>query len=264
MEKTTTLSPMMRHAIESFEHGLVHHLDGTEKSRKFAILHIDQAIELFIKEKCIQSGKSIYKSTGQTLNLHEGFKALSKLTSIPERPRLEELHDLRNTIQHKGLLPDQRTTSYYLLVAYKFAKRFLLDELNIPIEKAISPIHRSMMEAPERKEAPEEISDAFTEAKNQKEPISKISSAFTILEKIADHFATASLQGEKLNKSKTIRDAAIAFGTSEKDVRKALKTVFSIRKKAFSTDHIPSEQDAKSIIKAIRRIIEYVGFQIDK
>ena len=39
---------MFVHASESFEHGLEHYLDGAERSRKFAILHIDQAIELFL------------------------------------------------------------------------------------------------------------------------------------------------------------------------------------------------------------------------
>lgn len=52
------LSPMFRHAIESFEHGLEHFLDGTDRSRKFALLHIDHAIELMLKEKCVQLGKS--------------------------------------------------------------------------------------------------------------------------------------------------------------------------------------------------------------
>ena len=70
-------SPMFLHAVESFEHGLQHHLDGTTKSRKFALLHIDQAIELFLKEKVVRLGKSIYKSDGTTLNLHEVFKSLA-------------------------------------------------------------------------------------------------------------------------------------------------------------------------------------------
>ncbi len=66
-------SPMLKHAIESFEHGLEHFLDGTEKSRKFALLHIDHAIELLLKEKCVQLGKSIYRGDGTTLTIHEAF-----------------------------------------------------------------------------------------------------------------------------------------------------------------------------------------------
>ena len=41
--KSTTTSPMLRHAFESFEHGLLHYLEGTELGRKFALLHIDHA-----------------------------------------------------------------------------------------------------------------------------------------------------------------------------------------------------------------------------
>jgi hypothetical protein len=97
-------SPIFKHAIESFEHGLEHYLDGTEKSRKFGLLHIDHAIELLLKERCVRLGKSIYKNDGTTLTIHETFRSLSNSNvSVPEQPRLEELHDLRNTIQHKGL-----------------------------------------------------------------------------------------------------------------------------------------------------------------
>lgn len=138
-------SPMFKHAIESFEHGLEHYLDGSDKSRKFAFLHIDQAIELFLKEKVVQIGKSIYKSDGNTLGIHETFNSLKAL-SIPEQPRLEELHDLRNTIQHKGLTPDVGSTHFYIEIAYNFVKRFLNSELGSVPEDILSKKHMAFME----------------------------------------------------------------------------------------------------------------------
>ena len=72
-------SPMFKHAIESFQHGLEHYLEGSERSRKFALLHIDQAVELMLKEKIVQLGKSIYKSNGSTLSMHEALKSLKEL-----------------------------------------------------------------------------------------------------------------------------------------------------------------------------------------
>ena len=114
-------SPMLHHAFESFEHGLQHYIDGTEQSRKFALLHLDQAVELFLKEKIVRLGKSIYKTDGTTLTLHESFSSLKTL-NIPERPRLEEVHDLRNTVQHKGLTPDHSSTEFYVKIVYEFVK----------------------------------------------------------------------------------------------------------------------------------------------
>ena len=107
------MSPMLKHAIESFEHGLQHFLEDTEISRKFALLHVDHAIELMIKEKIVQQGMSIYKGEGKTIGF---FEALGKFdeTRVPERPRIEELRDFRNTVQHKGLTPDYYTTEFYV------------------------------------------------------------------------------------------------------------------------------------------------------
>jgi hypothetical protein len=77
---------MFQHAVESFEHGLEHYLDGSQKGRKFALLHIDQAIELLLKEKVVQIGKSIYKSDGTTLSLHETFSSLRDMKLPGKRP----------------------------------------------------------------------------------------------------------------------------------------------------------------------------------
>jgi SOS-response transcriptional repressor LexA len=132
------LSPLLRHALESFEHGLDHFLDGTETGRKFALLHIDQAIELIIKEKLVRMGKSISKGDGTTITIHEALNSLCKEISVLERPRLESLHDLRNNIQHTGLTVDAYTTDFYVIEAYKFVKKFLKDELNIDFAQYIT------------------------------------------------------------------------------------------------------------------------------
>jgi uncharacterized protein YutE (UPF0331/DUF86 family) len=129
-----SVSPMLRHALESFEHGICHYLDGTDLGRKLALLHVDHAVELIIKEKLVRMGKSIFKSDGKTLNVHEAFTSLDREVSLPERPRLEDLHDLRNTVQHKGLSLDEFTTGFYVTEAYNFVKRFLNDELDIELK----------------------------------------------------------------------------------------------------------------------------------
>jgi len=132
MVDLSALSPMLRHALESFEHGILHYLDATELGRKFALLHLDHSIELVLKEKIASTGRSIYRKDGRTISVHEAYGALSN-TSIPERPRLEDLHDFRNIIQHKGLTPDEHTTEFHVTQAYKFIKRFLKDELGVDL-----------------------------------------------------------------------------------------------------------------------------------
>lgn len=143
--KSTTTSPMLRHAFESFEHGLLHYLEGTELGRKFALLHIDHAIELILKEKVVRTGQSIYRKDGKTITVHEAYAALANIP-IPEKPRLEDLHDFRNIVQHKGLTPDEHTTDFYVTEAYAFMKRFLADEFAIVIQDILPQAHLRAME----------------------------------------------------------------------------------------------------------------------
>ena len=56
---------MLRHALESFEHGLLHYLEGTEVGREFSILHIDLAVELILKEKVVRNGVPIFRKDGK-------------------------------------------------------------------------------------------------------------------------------------------------------------------------------------------------------
>jgi hypothetical protein len=141
------LSPMLRHALESFEHGVFHYLDGTELSRKFALLHIDHAIELILKEKVAQTGQSIFRKDGKTIGIHEAYSALeSKNVTILEKPRLEDLHDFRNIVQHKGLTPDEHTTEFYVTEAYRFMKRFLTEELGIRLASILPRPYITAME----------------------------------------------------------------------------------------------------------------------
>ncbi|MHB0966518.1 MAG: hypothetical protein ACYC36_08700 [Bellilinea sp.] len=144
------ISPVLRHAMESFEHGVFHYLDGTEISRKFAFLHIDHAIELILKEYVVRLGESLYRKDGKTIGLYDAYSILeTKGVFIPEKPRLEDLHDFRNIVQHKGLTPDEQTTEFYVIVAYKFVKRFLHDELALELDLYLPHAYTRTMEGVE-------------------------------------------------------------------------------------------------------------------
>ncbi len=126
------LSPLFRSAVEVLEHGLWHFFrSSTTTDLKFAILHVDQAIELFLKEKVRNAGKSIYKNPKETISLWGAYDILEKQLSctIPEKPDLELLHEERNNIQHKYANPDPEDTAFYMQKAIAFLARFLKDEL---------------------------------------------------------------------------------------------------------------------------------------
>jgi uncharacterized protein YutE (UPF0331/DUF86 family) len=141
------MSPILRHALESFEHGIFHYLDDTETSRKFALLHIDHSIELILKEKVIRLGQSIFKKDGKTIGVYEAYSILeNNRVLISEKPRLEDLHDFRNIVQHKGLTPDENTVGFYVTEAYKFVKRFLHDEMEIELDTCLPRPYKRAME----------------------------------------------------------------------------------------------------------------------
>jgi len=99
-----SLSPLLKFGLESLEHALEQYIIGTDKSRRFGILHCDLAIELILKEKLRTLGESIFIKNGRTLDYHDVLNKLinNKGVVIPEHADLELIHDVRNLIQHKG------------------------------------------------------------------------------------------------------------------------------------------------------------------
>ncbi len=126
------LSPLLRSALEVLEHGLWHYFrSDTSTDLKFAVLHVDQAIELLLKERVRSGGESIYKNPKETISLWGAYETLEKMKcKIPEKPDLELLHEERNNIQHKYANPSPETAAFYVDKAVRFIDRFLRDELD--------------------------------------------------------------------------------------------------------------------------------------
>lgn len=130
------LSPLLRSAFEVLEHGLYHYLRSTTpKDMKFALLHIDQAIELLLKERVRVGGMSIYKNPKETLTIWGAYDILENKLSciIPERADLELLHEERNNIQHKYANPSSDDAAFHVEKAMKFIARFVKEELKIEL-----------------------------------------------------------------------------------------------------------------------------------
>ena len=256
MEMLTKLSPMFKHAIESFEHGLEHHLDSSPKSRKFALLHIDQSIELILKEKIVRIGKSIYKTDGSTLNLHESFKSLKEL-KLPEKPRIEELHDLRNTVQHKGLTPDLESTKFYVEAAYSFFKRFLNEELNTPLDQTIQKNYIALMEGQPVTEAIE-AEDIFKNALQSNNATEKIIYGYNALNSLVDSINKREVKPGGFRG--TIRKIAESRGHNYSNLKPFLADVMRIRSQTVHSDHVPTDDEAGQFMNSMRSLLSLMGY----
>jgi hypothetical protein len=134
--KEPALSPLVRSAFEVLEHGLWHYLrSDTTTDMKFALLHVDQAIELLLKERVRKGGHSVYKNPKETITIWGAYDILENRLNcrLPEKPDLELLHEERNNIQHKNSNPSPEDAAFYIERAMKFIDRFTRDELGLAL-----------------------------------------------------------------------------------------------------------------------------------
>lgn len=135
------LSPLLRSAFEVLNHGLWHFFRSTTTAdMKFALLHVDQAVELLLKERVRAGGKSIYKNPKETISIWRAYEILTNdlRVGIPERPDLELLHEERNDIQHKYANPSPEDAGFHIEKAMAFIRRFVRDELKLDIKLFVS------------------------------------------------------------------------------------------------------------------------------
>lgn len=135
-KKKPALSPLLRSAFEVLEHGLWHYLrSDTTTDMKFALLHIDQAVELLLKERVRKGAKSIYKNPKETISIWGAYDILEKELhiTVAEKPDLELLHEERNNIQHKYANPSSEDAAFHVEHAVKFINRFAKDELGLAL-----------------------------------------------------------------------------------------------------------------------------------
>jgi hypothetical protein len=134
------LSPLLRSAFEVLNHGLWHFFrSDTATDMKFALMHVDQAIELMLKECVRASGKSIYKNPKETITIYGAYEILigELKIAIPEKPDLELLHEERNNIQHKYANPTSDDASFHIQKAMGFVRRFVKDQLKLDIKEYV-------------------------------------------------------------------------------------------------------------------------------
>jgi uncharacterized protein (UPF0332 family) len=247
---------MLRHALESFEHGLLHYLEGTELGRKFSILHIDLAVELTLKEKVARNGVSIFRKDGKIISVHEAYGALPS-ASIPERARLEDLHEFRNVVQHKDLVPDIHTTEFYIGEAYAFLKRFLREELGIAMESMLPrPCIRAIeMTQADQAQGREEVKMRLVDAEQLFSAGTyemAVISAFVALEIAVRPIA----KDQKLMAMATIMRRFVDSGQMPQSTWPKFREAEAVRNKAAHTGEGISKEAARSAINGLNELVE--------
>lgn len=243
-------SPMLIHAIESFQHGIEHYFDGTPVGRKFAILHVDHAIELLLKEKVVLIGKSIYRADGLTLSIHETLNSLKEV-NIPEKPRIQEIHDLRNTIQHKGITPDEITTEFYIEVGYEFFKRFSIEEMNLKFEDIIA--QRFIRLFDHKYIAPEIPYIPSVDLNPHAPPTENIINMYAVLEKHSKEWQEKNPELNRLRGtiSKLIEDN----GYNKEQSKLSLSFIFGLRERAIKSEYEPTYDELRRFCDEVNGIL---------
>jgi hypothetical protein len=132
-------SPIFQSSLELFGHAIEHFNWGTEKDRKFVILHLANAVELIFKDFLLDLGESIYKNPKETITISGSIKTIKdeKNIKIPFLNKLELLIDERNSLQHRYGFPNELTTIFYMEATYSFFQEFLKENYDLEIDKVM-------------------------------------------------------------------------------------------------------------------------------
>lgn len=245
-------SPILKSAIESLEHGLDHSTKKTPKDWRFAILHVDQAVELILKEKLVLMGKSIYKGK-KSLNLHETFNELKKQgIIIPEKPIIEEAHNIRNRTQHRGHTFIKEIITYYIEEEYKFVKKFLKTEMNIDISQIIELETKPSFERYESYSLNKQIKLANNQINNN--PADAILSIFEALNfTLSQNFLNSDINSAilKLKEKKLINESEY----------KNLLEADKLRHRITDILYQPSIEETKKAVKIVDDVTKRINNQ---
>jgi predicted RNA-binding Zn-ribbon protein involved in translation (DUF1610 family) len=140
---------LKQNAIDSLVHGIEHFVNSNEPSDfKYAILHIAQSVELFLKERLAQehflliySKPEYCKNDSKTVTLEESLGRLEasqiKIDSQAVHS-FKEIQKLRNQIQHYEVELDKKNTTIILGRTLKYLEIFLDTELNLAVENILT------------------------------------------------------------------------------------------------------------------------------
>jgi len=111
-------NPLIVSSLKSFGHTLKHFgKRNNEDDRRFCLVEIDQAIELFFKGILLSRGKNPYYMRFQRL-----LKEVKPILELSEKDEIliSRLHEKRDVCQHEGEIPGTNETEYLVHSALRF------------------------------------------------------------------------------------------------------------------------------------------------
>ena len=241
---------MLKQALQSLAHGLEHLLANTEADRAFAFVHVDQAIELLLKEKVRQLKESIYAGSDRTIGIFDAKRILDRRkVAVPDWSSVEIVHQQRNLIQHQGLVPDPDTATIYLQDVLPFFERFLRDEFHVDFRKVLGTRY-----VPSILASQEEKLLAVAEENSQKEPRLAIMSAATAVELVIRPLMGAS-GGRSQQISSAVRQLA-GSGILDRNEVSGFDSLWRIRNKAVHLTEDPTKSEARFAIETAKMLVE--------
>jgi hypothetical protein len=100
--------PTTRHVKELIEHSEEHVKLGSEKDLKIALIHVDNSIEVMLKEY-LRFEKEKTLGEIERLSFHELIKGCPDIAVVKSSKNLfVAFHDIRNAIYHSGMLAPQK------------------------------------------------------------------------------------------------------------------------------------------------------------
>lgn len=155
-------------AMDSLVHGVEHYLYGKRESdRKYVIMHVFHAVELFLKERLAkQDEKLIFsnRKNGHTVGANEALKRLVMEVNVPLdsyvecKPNkkqtvgcsmigdLENLRQARNSIEHSSISIDDDQITNFLGAAFRFLDDFVSRELGLSLEEKLESLDEERWE----------------------------------------------------------------------------------------------------------------------
>lgn len=256
-------SPLFQSAIELFGHAIEHFNGGSQRDRKFVILHLANAVELIFKDKLLDLGESIYSNPKETISIHASLEKLAKSNAkVPNFSKIQLLIDERNTIQHRFGFPDELTTLFYINATYEFFDAFLQDNYSLSLNEVLKEAIQSetlqefyLFKNPENSE----FSDLLK--LTNKHPVSALLSAYSYFETLIQEVLMFDRQGQIAQESE-IRSQVMLTMSVFKRHEIELPSDFhnnydDLRELRNQVAHAKTEPSTKEVKSAIRFIMEF-------
>jgi uncharacterized protein YutE (UPF0331/DUF86 family) len=258
-------SPIFQSSIDLFAHSIEHFNSGTERDRKFVILHLANSVELLLKDLLLDLGETIYKNPKETISIAGAISTLTKKNiNIPFLNKLELLIDERNALQHRYGFPNELTTIFYMDTTYKFFESFLKDNYSLNIKDVLT----------EYLTEPQLASFQIGQTSSQKEleklirfaklhPVGSLLSGYAYYEKLLSYIKENIGFGAKTSKGRVV-----SFFTTlhliklfedfnlplSKRLAKLIETMTKARNQAAHGREEPTSEEVIKYLKAIKEL----------